>query len=167
MQAVTAETSKTIVVKPVDVSEKDKSEFQPTSSKGVSFPASEKTPTITVTFGKPAEVQSVTIPRDKTPNANVERFEVTFYSPDRSKINDKPIQSSVSPIGDNKKPARVDVTDIPSDRPVSRVEITIISTTDGNSPKGVVLDIKACTEMTTGKYLRQSRYNRRFLHEIF
>ena len=151
MQAVDEPTSKKITVKPVDVPEKEKPEFQPTSNKGVSFPESEKTPTITVTFGRPAEVQSVTIPRDNTPNANVERFEVTFYSPDGSKINDRPIQSSVSPKDDNKKPARADFTDIPSDRQVSRVEITVLSTTDGKSPKGVVLDIKACTEMTIGK----------------
>ena len=152
MQAVDEETSKQIVVKPVDVPEKDKPEFQPTSNKGVSFPEYQKTPTIVVNFGRPAEVQSVTIPRDKTPNTNVERFEVTFYAPDGSKINDKPIQSSSSPKDDNKKPARLHPSEIPSDRQVSRVEITIISTTDNQSPKGVVLDVKACTEITTGKF---------------
>ncbi|CAF4861537.1 unnamed protein product, partial [Rotaria sp. Silwood2] len=39
-------------------------------------------PIITVHFDKPAPVQSVTLPRDKTPNGNVEQFEVIFYSPD-------------------------------------------------------------------------------------
>ena len=151
MQAIDKETSKKITVTPVDVPQKEKLEFLPTSNKGVSFPEDQKRPTITVTFGTPAEVQSVTIPRDQTPNANVERFEVTFYAPDGSKINEKPIQSSTSPKDDNKKPATVDATQIPSDRKVSRVEITIISTTNGETPKGVVLDIKACTEMTTGK----------------
>ena len=151
MQAVDEETSKKIIVTPVDVPQKEKPEFQPNSNKGVLFPEYQKRPTITVSFGTPAEVQSVTIPRDKTPNANVERFEVTFYASDGSKINDRPIESSTSPKDNKKKPATVDSTQIPSDRKVSRVEITIISTTNGESPKGVVLDIKACTEMTTGE----------------
>ena len=154
MQAVDEETSKKIIVKPVDIPEKEKPEFQPTSNKGVSFSQYEKTPTIIVFFGKPAEVQSVTLPRDTTPNGNVERFEVTFYAPDGSKINDKPIQSSTSPKDDKTKPATVDFTQIPSNREVSRVEITVISTTNDQSPKGVILDIKACTETTTGKFLR-------------
>ena len=146
MQAVDEETSKKITVTPIDVPQKEKPEFQPTSDKGVSFPPYDKKPTITVTFETPAEVQSVTIPRDKTPNANVERFEVTFYAPDGSKINDKPIQSSTSPKDDDKKPASLDSTQIPSDRKVSRVEITIISTTNGQAPRSVILDIKACVE---------------------
>jgi hypothetical protein len=152
MQAVDEETSKKITVTPIDVPQREKPDFQPSSNKGVSFPEEQKRPTITVNFGKPAEVQSVTIPRDKTPNANVQRFEVTFYAPDGSKINERPIQSSTSPKDDNKKPASVDSSQIPSDRKVSRVEITIISTTNDRSPKGVVIDIKACTEMSTGKY---------------
>ena len=155
MQAVDEETSKKIIVTPVDIPLKEKPEFQPTSNKGVSFPEYQKRPTITVSFGTPAEVQSVIIPRDKTPNANVERFEVTFYAPDGSKINEKPIQSSTSPKDDNKKPATVDSIQIPSDRKVSRVEITIISTTNERSPKDVVLDIKACTEMSTGEFSLQ------------
>ena len=153
MQAVDEETTKKIIVTLVDVPQKEKPEFQPTSNKGVSFPEYQKRPTITVSFGTPAEVQSVTIPRDKTPNANVERFEVTFYAPDGSKINDKPIQSSTSPKDDNKKPASLDSTKILSDRRVSRVEITVLSTTDERSPKGVILDIKACVENKLGKYL--------------
>ena len=119
---------------------------------GVSFPKNETKPTINVIFGKPAEVQSVTIPRDKTPSANVQQFEVTFYAPDGNKINDKPISSSTSPKEDNTKPAQLDSTQIPSTKPVSRIEITILSTTDNNSPKAVILDIKACTETTTRKY---------------
>ena len=151
MQAVDEETSKKIIVKPVDVPEKEKPDFQPTSNTGISFPEYDRRPTIVVPFGTPAEVQSVTIPRDKTPNANVERFQVTFYAPDGNKINDRPIPSSSSPKDDKSNPSTVDLTQIPSDRLVSRVEITITDTTNEQSPKGVVLDIKACTEMTTGK----------------
>lgn len=152
MQAVTKETSEKIVVEPVDLSQNDKHEFQPTSNKGVSFIEFEKRPTITVYFDKPVEVQSITIPRDKTPNANVERFDVIFYSREELPINDQPIVSSSSPRDDKTIPARLDSKQVPSDTEVSRVEITIISTTDGNSPKGVVLDIKACTEMITGEF---------------
>ena len=161
MQVVDEETSKKIIVTPVDVPLKEKPEFQPTSKKGVSFSEYQKRLTITVNFGTSAEVQSVTIPRDKTPNANIERFEVTFYAPDGSKINDKPIQSSTSPKDDNKKPATVDSAQIPSDKKVARVEITIISTTNDQSPKSVVLDIKACTELITGEYLT------RFVDSVF
>ena len=151
MQAVDEQTSKQIKVTPIDVKENDKPQFQPTSKQGVSFPSNDRTPTITVTFGKPAEVQSVTIPRDKTPNANVQQFEVTFYSPNNQKINDKPILSSTSPANDDKKPARIPTSEIPTNELVSRIEITIIYTTDGESPSGVILDIKACTESTSGK----------------
>ena len=151
MQAVDEETSKKIIVKPVDVPEKEKPDFQPTSNTGISFAEYDRRPTIVVPFGTPAEVQSVTIPRDKTPNANVERFQVTFYAPEGNKINDRPIPSSSSPKDDKSKPSTVDFTQIPSNRLVSRVEITITDTTNEQSPKGVVLDIKACTEMTTGK----------------
>ena len=154
MQAVDEETSERIVVTPTDVPQNNKPDFQPTSNKGVSFPEDERSPTIIVTFGKPAEVQSVTIPRDKTPNSNVQQFEVTFYSPNGQKINEKPILSSSSPKNDNTKPATVHYSQIPSNNQVSRVEITILYTTNGQSPKGVVLDIKACTEMTTGKHCR-------------
>jgi hypothetical protein len=45
----------------------------------------------------------------------------------------------------------LDSTQTPSNTPVSRLEITIVSTTDGESPKGVVLDIQACTKPATGK----------------
>ena len=150
MQAVDESTSKKITVSPTDVTEGQKTQFQPTSPQGVSFPENEKTPTITFTFGKPSEVQSIVIPRDKTPNANVQQFEMTFYSPDGKKINENPISSTTSPKDDNKKPASLDWTQIPSNTPVSRVEIKLTNTTDGQSPKGVVLDIKACTEPTTG-----------------
>ena len=56
----------------------------------------------------------------------------------------------LSPKDDKTKPPTVDTPQIPSDKPVSRVEITIVNTTDGKSPKDVVLDIKACTEPTRG-----------------
>ena len=151
MQAVDEQTSKKIIVTPIDVPQKEKPEFQPTSNKGVSFPEYQQRPTITVSFSTPAEVQSVTILRDKTPNANAERFEVTLYAPDGSKINDRPIQSSSSPKDDSKKPATVDSKQIPSERKVSQVEITIISTTNDRSPKGVVVDIKACVETKPGE----------------
>ena len=150
MQAVDETTSKQIIVSPVDIAQQDKPKFQPTSPEGVSFPENETTPTITVNFGKPAAVQSVTIPRDKISGANVQQFAVTFYSSDGKKINDKPIESNTSPKDDNTKPAQVDSSQTPSSTPVSRVEITIISTTDNKSPKGVTLDVKACTKSTTG-----------------
>ncbi|CAF3308790.1 unnamed protein product, partial [Rotaria sp. Silwood2] len=54
-----------------------------------------------------------------------------------------------SPKEDKSKPAELNSKQIPSNTPVSRIEITIIHTTDDESPKGVVLDIKACTEVTT------------------
>ena len=152
MQAIDKETSEKIIVTPFDVPQRNKPDFQPTSNQGVSFPKYERKPTITVTFGKPAEVQSVIIPRDKTSEANVQQFEVTFYSPEGKKINDKPIPSSSSPKDDKTKPPTLDYTQIPSNTPVSRVEITIVYTTNEESPKGVVLDIKACTEITTGRY---------------
>jgi hypothetical protein len=152
MQAVDEATSKQITVTPTDVPTESKPQFQPTSKQGVSFPENETTPTITVNFGKPAEVQSVSLPKDKTPNGNVQRFEVTFYSPDGKKINDQPISSTSSPKNDSTKPAQVDSSKIPSNTPVSKVEIAVVETTDNKSPKGVVLDIKACTEITTGEY---------------
>jgi hypothetical protein len=152
MQAVDEATSKQITVTPTDVPQNEKPEFQPTSSQGVSFPNNEKTPTIIVHFGTPAQVQSITIPRDKTPGANVQQFEVTFYSPNGKEINDQPIPSTSSPNNDQNKPAHLGSTQIPSNTPVSRVKITVLYTTNGESPKGVVLDIKACTESTTGEY---------------
>ena len=152
MQAIDQPTSQKITVSPLDVPEKDKVEFQPTSNKGVSFPDYEKTPTITVNFPKPADVQSVTLPRDKTPGGNVKQFEVTLYSTDGKKINDKPILSNVSPNDDKTKPAHLDASQLQSDKPVSRLEIKIVNTTDDHSPQSVILDIKACTEPITGKY---------------
>jgi uncharacterized protein YjdB len=152
MQAVDKFVSEHIIVSPTEIPKDEKIDFQPTSQNGVSFPNDEKTPTLTVTFGKLAEVQSVTIPRDKTPNANVERFEVTFYSPDGSAINSVPIKSSTSPKNDQTKPAHVDFTQIPSNALVSHLNITVLRTTDDQSPKGVILDIQACIEPFTGKY---------------
>jgi hypothetical protein len=150
MQAVDESISKQITVTPVELPKGENVEFQPTSTSGVSFPTGDETPTITVNFGKPAEVHSVTIPRDKTPNANVQQFEVTFYSPNGKKVNDKPILTNSSPTDDKTKPAQLDSTQIPSNTPVSRIDITIVHTTDNESPKGVVLNIIACTEITTG-----------------
>ena len=152
MPAIDEQTARHITVSPTDLPESQKVSFQPTSPNGVSFPSDETTPTITVNFGKPAEVQSVVLPRDKTPNANVEQFEVTFYSPDGQKINQQPVKSTVSPSTDNKTPASLNPQDIPSDKPVSRLDIKVLSTTDGQSPKGVILDIKACTEISPSKF---------------
>jgi hypothetical protein len=95
-------------------------------------------------------VQSVKIPLHKTPGANVEQFEVTFYSPNGNKINDHPISSISSTKGDKNQPAHLDSTQIPSNTPVSRLDITVLKTTDNQSPKGVVLEINACTESFTG-----------------
>jgi hypothetical protein len=150
MQAVDESISKQITVTPVELSKRANIEFQPTSTSGVSFPKGDETPTITVNFGKPTEVHSVTIPRDKTPNANVQQFEVTFYSPNGKKVNDKPIVTNLSPTDDKTKPAQLDSTQIPSNIPVSRIDITIVHTTDNETPMGVVLNIIACTEITTG-----------------
>jgi len=152
MPAIDEQTARHITVSPTDLPESQKVSFQPTSPNGVSFPSNETTPTITVNFVKPAEVQSVVLPRDKTPGANVQQFEVTFYSPDGQKINQQPVKSTVSPSTDNKTPASLNPQDIPSDKPVSRLDIKVLSTTDGQSPKGVILDIKACTEISPSKF---------------
>jgi hypothetical protein len=95
-------------------------------------------------------VQSVKIPLNKTPGANVEQFEVTFYSPNGSKINSQPILSIPSTQGDKNQSAHLDSTQIPSNTPVSQLNITVVKTTDNQSPKGVVLEISACTESFTG-----------------
>jgi hypothetical protein len=135
-------------VTPNGLPEGENIEFQVISTRGVSFPKDDRTPTIHVEFRQPAQVQSVTIPRDKTPRANVQQFEVTFYSRDGNKINDRPILTNSCPEHDLEIPARLDSTQTPSNTLVARLEITIVRTTDGESPKGVVLDIKACTDDT-------------------
>jgi hypothetical protein len=151
IQAVDEGVSKQITVTPNELPQGANINFQPTSKQGVSFPDNDTTPTITVHFGKPAQVRSVTIPRDVTQNANVQQFEVTFYSPDGKKVNNQPILSNSSPKDDKYLPAGLDSTQTPSNTPVSRLEITVLSTTDGHSPKGVVLDIQACSEARAGK----------------
>ncbi|CAF4287354.1 unnamed protein product, partial [Rotaria sordida] len=50
---------------------------------------------------------------------------------------------------DESKPAELNSNQIPADRLVSRLDITIVDTTDGQYPKGVILDIQACTEVVT------------------
>jgi hypothetical protein len=150
IQAVDETTSQNIVVTPIDIIDAQKTSFQPTSTQGVSFPETETTPTITVTFGQPADVQSVKIPLHKTPGANVEQFEVTFYSPNGQKINDQPISSVPSAKGDKNQPAHLDSTQIPSNTPVSQLDIKVVKTSDNQSPKGVVLEINVCTESFTG-----------------
>jgi len=150
MQAVDEVVSKQITTSPTQVPQDELVRFQPTSKTGVTFPTDDKTPTIVVHFGTPALVQSVTIPRNQTPNANVQQFDVTFYSPNGTKITQT--TSTFSPQDDNMKPAHLDSTKIPSDTPVSRVEITVTHTTDDRSPKGVILDIQACTTASPGKF---------------
>ena len=151
MQAIDEDVSKNIIVLPIPLPEGANIDFQVKSTKGVSFPDNDLTPTIVVKFGQPAEVQSVTIPRDKTNGANVLQFEVVFYSPNGNKINQIPIQSSLSPEADNTKPAHIDSTQIPSTSQVSRIDITVIKTINDDSPKGVVLDVNACTKARTCK----------------
>ncbi len=151
MQAVDEAVSKLITVTPNELPEGANVDFQPTSKQGVSFPNNDTTPTITVHFGKPAQVRSVTIPRDTTQNANVQQFEVTFYSPQGKKINNQPILSNASPKDDKYLPAGLDASQIPSNTPVSRLDITVLKTADSQSPKGVVLDIQACTKAGAGK----------------
>jgi hypothetical protein len=151
MQAVDEAVSKQITVTPNELAQGANIDFQPSSKQGVFFPENDTTPTITVHFAKPAQVRSVTIPRDTTQNANVQQFEVTFYSPDGKKVNNQPILSNSSPKDDKYIPAGLDSTQIPSNTPVSRLEITVLNTTDGQSPKGVVLDIQACTKSRPGK----------------
>jgi hypothetical protein len=153
LQAVDEAVSTKITVTPNDLPQGANIDFQPTSKQGVSFPENDTTPTITVHFRQPTVVQSVTIPRNTTHHANVEQFEVTFYSPDGKKVNDQPILSNTSPKEDKNTPARLDSTETPSNTPVSRVEITVLHTTDGQSPKGVVLDIQACTYARAGECL--------------
>ena len=150
MQAVTEALIKQITILPNDLPKEEYIKFLPTSHQGVTFSDSNKTPTITVNFDKPAQVQSITIPRNQTPNANVQQFEVTFYSPDGNKINTVPISSNTSPKQDNTSPAHVDLSQIPSNQPVSRLDIKVVQTTDDRPPSGVILNIKACTEPTTG-----------------
>ena len=150
MQAVDESTSRNIVVTPIDVPQEQKTAFQPTSTRGVTFTETPNIPTVVVTFGTPAEVQSITIPRDKTPGANTQQFSVVFFAPNGSQINRIPISSTISPINDPSTPAKIDATRIPFTAQVSRLEIQIYSTTDGRSPIAVILDIKACVEPTTG-----------------
>ena len=126
MQAIDEHVSKNIIVQPNPLPAGQNIDFPVTSPNGVSFPDNDLTPTIVVKFGQPAEVQSVTIPRDKTNGANVLQFEVVFYSPNGNKINQIPIQSNLSPEADNTKPAHIDSTQIPSTSQVSRIDITII-----------------------------------------
>ena len=152
MQAIDENVSKNIIVLPSPLPEGANIDFQVKSTKGVSFPDNDLTPTIVVKFGQPAEVQSVTIPRDKTNGANVLQFGAVFYSPNGNQINQIPIQSNLSPQGDNTKPAHLDSTQIPSTSQVSRIDITVIKTINDSSPKGVVLDVNACTKARTRKY---------------
>ena len=146
MQVVDELVGEKIVVTPNELPERENIKFLVTSICGVSFPKDDRTPTIIVQLREPVKVQSVTIPRDKTPYANVQQFEVTFYSPVGSKINARPILTHACLEGDQNNPPGLHSTQIPSNIPVARLEIRILHTTDGESPKGVILDIKACAE---------------------
>ncbi|CAF1457913.1 unnamed protein product, partial [Adineta steineri] len=147
MEAVDDAVSKTITVTPKDIDQNKKGDFKPDSKTGVNFPEEDKHPTINIPFGTPATVRGVSMPRDTT-NSNVESFKVTFYGTTNQPINKQPLEST--PSGDKNHPASLNPSQIPSDVPVKRVEITDIKTTDNQPPRGVVLDIKACTEATAG-----------------
>ncbi len=162
MQAVDETVSTRIVVNPDVVSETEKVYFQVTSEGGVSFPADVLTPTIVVNFDESTEIQSVTIPRDLSQNANVKQFEVNLYARNGNLINDKPLLSSTSPKEDQHNPASVDTTKLSSNTLITRVDITILSTTDGNSPTSVVLDIKACTKPKTGNHCKKNLFPKTF-----
>lgn len=151
MQLVDESVATKITLTPSELPASEKVEFRPSSTRGVSFPENDRAPTIIVELVEPAEVQSITIPRDKTPDANVQQFEATFYAPNGQKINDRPIVTKVSPNNDKSQPAQLDTSQTPSNTLVSRIEITIVRTTDAESPKGVILDIKACTHPRTRK----------------
>ncbi|CAF4335051.1 unnamed protein product, partial [Adineta steineri] len=148
MEAIDDSVSHNIIVHPQDISSVQKGDFKPDSKTGVSFLETDKHPVIEVPLGKPATVQGVSVPRT-TPTGNVQQFQVTFLDSDKKPINQQPINSSSSPKGDNKPPT-VTSSQIPTNKLVSYVVITIENTTDNQSPKGVVLDIKACTEATAG-----------------
>ncbi|CAF1321223.1 unnamed protein product [Adineta steineri] len=147
MEAVDDAVSKTITVTPKDIDQNKKGDFKPDSKTGVNFPEEDKHPTINVPFGTPATVRGVSMPRDTT-NSNVESFKVTFYGTNNEPINKQPLEST--PSGGKNQPASLNPSQIPSDVLVKRVEITDIKTTDNQAPRGVVLDIKACTEATAG-----------------
>ncbi|CAF4328183.1 unnamed protein product, partial [Adineta steineri] len=147
MEAVDDAVSKTITVTPKDIDQNKKGDFKPDSKTGVNFPEEDKHPTINVPFGTPATVRGVSMPRDTT-NSNVESFKVTFYGTNNEPINKQPLEST--PSGGKNQPASLNPNNIPSDQLVKRVEITDIKTTDNQPPRGVVLDIKACTEATAG-----------------
>ena len=51
---------------------------------------------------------------------------------------------------DKTKPAQLDSAQIPSNTQVSRVDIIVLETINDESPKGVILDIKACSKATSG-----------------
>ena len=150
MQAVDKFVSEKITVTPHELPKGENTEFQSTSTRGVSFREDDKTPIITVYFEKGAKVRSVTIVLTRIPNANVQQFSITFYSRGDKKINEKPILSNLSPKDDKNQPAHLDSTQIPPHIYVYKVVITLLRTTDNKSPKGVTLDIIACTEASTG-----------------
>ena len=149
-QAVNEPVSLKISVTPIELPEGENIKFQPTSQQGVSFADYNLTPTITVPFDKPLQLRSITIPRDNTPSANTEQFEVTFYAPDGHRINQNTIFSNINSNENHSKAAQVGLTQIPSNTSVSKFEITILRTSDGRSPRGVVLDVKACIADETG-----------------
>lgn len=158
IQAIDQSVIKNITITPNDISDAEKAALRPTSSQGVSFPSNNRAPTILIELNTPTEVQSITIPRDKTPEANVQQFEVTFYAPNNRKINDRPILSNVSPRDDKTKPAQLDASQIPSTTLVSRIEITIVLTTNSESPDDVILDIKVCRKPTMSKHLHTGNF---------
>ncbi|CAF4321454.1 unnamed protein product, partial [Rotaria sordida] len=150
MQAIDGNVSKQITTSSDKLPKSENTKFEPTSTEGVSFDAQNPRPTITVHFGRFATIRSIRLPRNKTRNGNVKQFQVTLYSPDESKINDKPILSNPTSEQDESKPAELNSNQIPADKLVSSLDITIVDTTNGEYPKGVILDIQACTQVVTG-----------------
>ena len=125
--------------------------FQPSSQEGVSFADDNLTPTIVVPFDKAVAIHSIRIPIERTPNANVEEFKVALYSVDGDIINKEPMWSTLVSREDNAKAAEVVLTKSQWRVPVSVLEITIIRTSDDRSPRGVVLDVKACVNDLAGR----------------
>lgn len=145
-QLIDDRISKMINVIPNDLPIEEKVNFQPISIGGVSFPENDLKPIIIIDFGRSTQIKSIIIPRDKTLNANVEQFQVTFYSLNANKINEYPILSNLSPKNNKNIPIELNSTDIPSNISILWIELIIIRTIDDTSPKGLILDIKGCTQ---------------------
>ena len=149
-QVIDDVVSTNIIVIPDVINATEKVRFQVTPNGGVSFPQDVLTPTLIVKLDELTEINSISIPRQGSQNTNVEQFQANFYFSNGSLLNERPILSSSSPQQDTTSPARVDSTQIPSNTFITRIELQIISTTDNQSPKSVMLNIISCTQPRTG-----------------